>query len=70
MSASDTGVARWGFTPVPNPRGYPAVECDDCGATYQPRPNGFGVEGSVMRSHRRACPVRPVDVPIPGVCDA
>lgn len=40
------------------------VMCKACGQSFT------RVEGSVMRGHRRRCPVYPVAIPIPGRCDS
>lgn len=49
-----------------------AAQCGEaeCGAIFHPRDAARVVEGSVLRGHRRRCPVRPEAVPIPGVCDS
>lgn len=44
--------------------------CADCGVEFEPRSGARVVEGSVRRSHRRNCTVRPEYVRTPGVCDA
>jgi len=47
-----------------------AAQCGDCGAIFLPRGAIRAVEGTVLRSHRRRCEVRPASVPIPGRCEA
>jgi hypothetical protein len=58
-------VAELGFTPIEgrNHRGTRLAECTSCGARHSQ-------EGSVMRSHRRRCPVAPGDPYTPAVCDS
>jgi hypothetical protein len=61
-----SNAQRLGYKHIEN-----GVECLACEQQFFARPNGFGtVEGSVLRGHRRRCPVAPADFPIPGVCNS
>jgi hypothetical protein len=59
-SAGDPLRARYGFVRLTDG----GIACVDCGARFPL------AEGSVMRGHRRRCPISPHDHPTPGVCDA
>jgi hypothetical protein len=58
-TSADT-VTRYGFARTAD--GY---TCGACDASW-----AGPADGSIMRGHRRRCPVAPADFPTPGVCDS